>query len=450
MHTSIQQSHESFQLTLQEVLTTIGQHQQPHQQQRQHQRRDEHVIEDDEDMVDENPFAPLQAQVNRPRNWDRGPMVEDRRWENGFKSDLPEFTGSIRGEELVDWLVTVEEIIEFKQLVSRFIGGLRPQLQNALEQIDPNTVAEAHRRAASFERQSRSSSTNWNSSARFRNTTSQDQTTGQGLNNTNPETTRVPASNRAATSTEEQTLRRSSRPNVLRCFTCGELGHIQTACPNKLKRGLLIEEIDPTYDDYHDDNGDELGEDAELEGDSGPLLVARRICLAPQVLEEPWLRTNILQSTCTVKGKVYSFIIDSGSCHNIVSDYAVRKLSLEKEAHPHPYKLTWLKAGTEVRVTHRSLVSFSIGAIYKDKIYCDVVPMDVGHLIFGRPWQYDPKQSLFSDFRGENQKPNLFLYLPGNVRLKLSINPFRSISAHVFFFFNTSAHVYMYVFWAYT
>ena len=77
MHTSIQQSHESLQRTLQEVLTTIGQHQQPHQQQRQHQRRDEHVIEDDEDRDDENPFAPLQAQVNRPRNWDRGPMVED-------------------------------------------------------------------------------------------------------------------------------------------------------------------------------------------------------------------------------------------------------------------------------------------------------------------------------------------------------------------------------------
>ena len=118
MHTSIQQSHESLQRTLQEVLTTIGQHQQPHQQQRQHQRRDEHVIEDDEDRDDENPFAPLQAQVNRPRNWDRGPMVEDRRWENGFKSDLPEFTGSIRGEELVDWLVTVEEIIEFKQVLA--------------------------------------------------------------------------------------------------------------------------------------------------------------------------------------------------------------------------------------------------------------------------------------------------------------------------------------------
>ncbi|XP_013617734.1 PREDICTED: uncharacterized protein LOC106324282 [Brassica oleracea var. oleracea] len=41
------------------------------------------------------------------------------------------------------------------------------------------------------------------------------------------------------------------------------------------------------------------------------------------------------------------------------------------------------------RGTSYPSVSFSIVAIYKDKIYCDIVPMDLGHLIFGRPWQYD-------------------------------------------------------------
>lgn len=38
---------------------------------------------------------------------------------------------------------------------------------------------------------------------------------------------------------------------------------------------------------------------------------------------------------------------------------------------------------------HKSLVSFSIENYYKDKTYCDVVPMNVSHLILGRPWQYD-------------------------------------------------------------
>ena len=171
----------------------------------------------------------------------------DRRWEMGFKVELPEFHGGVRGEELLNWLVAVQEILEFKrvpeqrkvalvatkfwgkaaswwlklkttqartgktnidtwenlekvmrksflpynfdrtmftrlqnirqgsrsvddyadefslflsrndifdsevQLVSHFIGGLRPQIQNAMSQFDPLTVAEAHRHAVAFE-----------------------------------------------------------------------------------------------------------------------------------------------------------------------------------------------------------------------------------------------------------------------------------------------------------
>lgn len=62
---------------------------------------------------------------------------------------------------------------------------------------------------------------------------------------------------------------------------------------------------------------------------------------------------------------------------------------IEKADHPAPYKLVWLQEGAKIRVTHRVLVSLSIGAHYKDKIYCDVVPMDVSHVLLGRPWQYD-------------------------------------------------------------
>ena len=34
------------------------------------------------------------------------------------------------------------------------------------------------------------------------------------------------------------------------------------------------------------------------------------------------------------------------------------------------------------------LVSFSIGK-YKDEVLCDVVPMHAGHILLGRPWQFD-------------------------------------------------------------
>ena len=45
-------------------------------------------------------------------------------------------------------LLLSKEILDIEvQLVSRFIGGLRPQLRNAMSQFYPLTVAEAHRRA---------------------------------------------------------------------------------------------------------------------------------------------------------------------------------------------------------------------------------------------------------------------------------------------------------------
>ena len=39
-------------------------------------------------------------------------------------------------------------------------------------------------------------------------------------------------------------------------------------------------------------------------------------------------------------------------------------------------------------VTQRCLVSIQIGD-YKDEIYCNVLPMDVAHVLLGRPWLYD-------------------------------------------------------------
>lgn len=40
-------------------------------------------------------------------------------------------------------------------------------------------------------------------------------------------------------------------------------------------------------------------------------------------------------------------------------------------------------------VYRRVLVNFSIGDLYLDSVWCDVVRMDVCHLLLGRPWQFD-------------------------------------------------------------
>ena len=55
-----------------------------------------------------------------------------------------------------------------------------------------------------------------------------------------------------------------------------------------------------------------------------------------------------------------------------------------------PYKLQWLNDCGEVKVNRQVLVSFSIGR-YKDEVLCNVVPMHAGHILLGRPWQFDQK-----------------------------------------------------------
>ena len=52
--------------------------------------------------------------------------------------------------------------------------------------------------------------------------------------------------------------------------------------------------------------------------------------------------------------------------------------------HPRPYKLQWLNDCREVRVNKQVLISFCIGK-YEDEVLSDVVLMQVGHLLLGRP-----------------------------------------------------------------
>jgi hypothetical protein len=81
-------------------------------------------------------------------------------------------------------------------------------------------------------------------------------------------------------------------------------------------------------------------------------------------------------------------IIDSGSTENLVSTEMVEKLELETTAHPKPYKVSCLQKGHKVMVTKQCLVDFKIGG-YRDEILWDVIPMDVCHILLGRPWQFD-------------------------------------------------------------
>ena len=91
---------------------------------------------------------------------------------------------------------------------------------------------------------------------------------------------------------------------------------------------------------------------------------------------------------CQVKDKVYSMIIDGGSCTNTASVTLVEKLSLPLLKYVCPYKLQWLNDSGGVKVTHQVLVSFKIYK-FENEVLCAVVSMEAMHLLLSRPWQFD-------------------------------------------------------------
>ncbi|XP_010456694.1 PREDICTED: uncharacterized protein LOC104738174 [Camelina sativa] len=136
---------------------------------------------------------------------------------------------------------------------------------------------------------------------------------------------------------------------------------------------------------------DESEEDIVDCPEMGELLVIRR-ALSTLFDPETIQRENIFHSCCSINSKVCSLIIDGGSCTNVASKYLVDKLGLQKTKHPHPYRLKWLNDEAELRISEQVTIPFTIGK-YSDQVVCDVVPMQAGHLLLGRPWQFD-KETL--------------------------------------------------------
>ena len=105
-------------------------------------------------------------------------------------------------------------------------------------------------------------------------------------------------------------------------------------------------------------------------------------------------------------------IIDGGSCTNVASTILVEKLNLPILKHSRPYKLQWLNDCGEVKVDRQVLVTFSIEK-YLDEVLCDVVPMHAGHILLGRPWQYD-RRVTHDGFK------NIYSFVKGGKTIKLA------------------------------
>ncbi|XP_025815574.1 uncharacterized protein LOC112892655, partial [Panicum hallii] len=156
---------------------------------------------------------------------------------------------------------------------------------------------------------------------------------------------------------------------------------------------MLQDVISPSSDEITSADFDELLADfPDFEPSTmntpSPSLVVRRVLSTQFVAAEQGQCHNLFQSRCKVQGQVCRFIIDGGSCNNIVSALLVEKLGLQPRRHPHPYHMQWLNNSGIVKVSAMIRLSFSIGD-YHGEVDCDIVPMQACHLLLGRPWQFD-------------------------------------------------------------
>ena len=120
-----------------------------------------------------------------------------------------------------------------------------------------------------------------------------------------------------------------------------------------------------------------------------------------------WKRTSIFHTVIQSGDKKCKLVIDGGSSMNVVSKDVVKLLNLKVEPHPNPFRVAWVNDHTFL-ITQRCLVSIQMGD-YKDEIYCEVLPMDVAHVLLGCPWFYNlnvtnfGKDNIYSfKYKGKN------------------------------------------------
>ncbi|GJU20386.1 putative reverse transcriptase domain-containing protein [Tanacetum coccineum] len=360
-------------------------------------RRGNRNVRGTDDEQSENPFGEDDDSSSddqlgrRPR---RNQREDNRRWDAGMRVNISDFAeDTLSPEGFIDWLVAVEDVFEFKEVpenkrVSLIAPKLRGRASAWWQQLKLARERVGKPRITSWQKMKKCMRANFIPHNYQRQMYLRLRNLKQGSKSVEDYTTefyQLIARNDIqetedqlrALAFEKQNHRvgSSSSPAItasgssgLKCFNCGEPGHRQSECTKAGKRHLF----------------------ADLEGDDDAAYEEYKE--ASVYDEEP---------EC--------------SCDNLIVAEAVQKLGLKTENHPKPYKLQWLKKGGEVTVSRCVLVPFSVGNTYKDNVWCDVVPMDVCHLLLGRPWEYDRDIT-------NNGRTNTYSFLFGGVKITLMPN----------------------------
>ena len=115
----------------------------------------------------------------------------------------------------------------------------------------------------------------------------------------------------------------------------------------------------------------------------GEFIVNRRDRLSSE--NELDQRKILFCTKCKCKGKCCDVIIDGGRTNNLVSKIMVTKLKLKRNKHSSPYHIAWVQDDHKIMVNEQCLVKFKIES-YQVEVLCDIIPMDICHMLLGRPW----------------------------------------------------------------
>jgi hypothetical protein len=271
--------------------------------------------------------------------------------------------------------------------MARFIAGLKKEIADVVELQYYVEMEDLLHKAIQVERQLKAKSTSkFPSSSSWKSNSQNNKSISKPKEDTRVKNSLVPHKGKLETSS-------SSRSRDINCYRCKGYGHYAVDCPNK-RAMILLDNGDIKSESSNDDEMPSLEDCSDVdvaEPVSGDVLVTRRaLNMQPKVGGDEEQREHIFYTRCHINDKVCSLIIDSGSCTNVASTLLVEKLSLPTLKHPNPYRLHWLNDCGDIKVTKQVMISFSIGK-YKDEVLCDVAPMHAGHLLLGRPWQFDRK-----------------------------------------------------------
>ncbi|XP_024042726.1 uncharacterized protein LOC127899879 [Citrus sinensis] len=247
--------------------------------------------------------------------------------------------------------------------MARFLNGLNREIANKIELRHYVEIEEMIHKTIKIEQQLKrrgnshaapsSSSTPWKPSYVKRDE--------------RPQTSTTPKlrSKSSKHNSQGNTVTLTIRNRDIKCFKCQSRWHITSECVNKRVMVLW-------------DNGETVTEDETEENEIPPL---------EDVEDEEYIALEEL-----------TLVVRRALSVQVKDDEAVQ---WENIFHTRCY------------VQDKVLVTFRIGK-YEDKVLCDVVPMHAGHLLLGRPWQFD-RRVKHDDFTNQYS----FVFNQRNITLVL-------------------------------